>query len=83
VLLRETWRGWRRVSVTVAYAYGIESFEDLTVDRLRTLDASTMALGLRIRLPSLTYLSTAWERQWRSNDTRMERFTVSIVQTLQ
>jgi YaiO family outer membrane protein len=81
VLLRETWRGWRRVSVTAAYAYGIESFEDLTADRLQSLDASTVALGLRIRLPSLTFLSTAWEHQWRSNDTRMDRFTLSIVQS--
>jgi YaiO family outer membrane protein len=80
VLLRETWRGWRRVSVTAAYAYGIESFEDLTADRLQGLGAHTMALGLRIRLPSLTILSAAWEHQWRSNDTRMDRFTVSLVQ---
>ena len=81
VLLRETWRGWRRVSVSAAYAYGIESFEDLTAERLRSLGANTMALGLRIRLPSVTYLSTAWEHQWRSNDRRMDRFTVSIVQS--
>ena len=81
VLLRETWRRWRRVSVNLAYAYGIESFEDLTADRLQSLGAHTMAFGLRIRLPSLTYLSTAWEHQWRSNETRMDRFTVSVVQS--
>ena len=67
--------------MTAAYAYGIESFEDLTADRLRSLGADTVALGLRIRLPSLTWLSTAWEHQWRSNDTRMDRLTVSIVQS--
>jgi YaiO family outer membrane protein len=81
VLLRETWRGWRRVSVSAAYAYGIESFEDLTADRLQSLGGNTMGLGLRIRLPSLTYVSTAWEHQWRSNDTRMDRFTVSVLQS--
>jgi YaiO family outer membrane protein len=80
LLLRETWRAWRRVGVNVAYSYGIESFEDLTADRLQGLGANTLALGLRIRLPSLTYLSTAWEHQWRSNDTRMDRVTVSVVQ---
>ena len=82
VLLRETWRGWRRVDVNVAYAYGIESFEDLTADRLRNLGATTIAAGLRIRLPSLTFLTTTWEHQWRSNDTRLDRLTLSVVQAI-
>ena len=34
-LLRETFRAWRRVDLTATYAYGIESFEDLTADRIR------------------------------------------------
>ena len=80
VLLRETWRGWRRVGVNVAYAYGIESFEDLTADRLQSLGATTIAVGLRIRVPSLTFVAATWEHQWRSNDTRMDRFTLSVVQ---
>ena len=69
VLLRDTWRGWRRVDVNVAYAYGIESFENLTADRLEALGATTIAAGLRIRVPSLTFVATTWEHQWRSNDT--------------
>ena len=81
VLLRETWRGWRRVDVNVAYAYGIESFEDLTADRLGALGATTIAAGLRIRVPSLTFVASTWEHQWRSNDTRIDRLTLSIVQS--
>jgi hypothetical protein len=27
ILLRPTWRGWRRVALNAAYVYGIESFE--------------------------------------------------------
>ena len=80
VLLRETFRAWRRVDMTVTYAYGIESFEDLTADRIGNLGAHTIAATLQFRLPSLTSVATTWERQWRSNDTRLDRLTVLIVQ---
>jgi YaiO family outer membrane protein len=80
VLLRETFRAWRRVDTTVTYAYGIESFEDLTADRIGNLGANTIAATLQLRLPSLTTVATTWEHQWRSNDTRLDRLTVSIVQ---
>ena len=82
VLVRETWRGWRRVGVNVAYAYGIESFENLTADRLEGLGATTIAAGLQIRVPSLTFVATTWEHQWRSNDTRIDRLTLSVVQSV-
>ena len=80
VMLRETWRGWRRVWVTGVYAYGIESFEDLTVDRVSSLGATTAAAGLRFGMPSLTAIYATWEHQWRSNDSEADRFTVSITQ---
>ena len=81
VLLRETWRPRRRLGVSVAYAYGIESFEDLTADRLRVFGATTIAGGLRIRIPSLTIMSGTWEHQKRSNSTTIDRVTLSIVQS--
>jgi hypothetical protein len=80
ILLRETWRGWRRVDVIGAYAYGIESFEQLTADRLGSLGASTVASGLRINTPSLSQLTATWEHQWRSNNTALDRLTLSITQ---
>jgi tetratricopeptide (TPR) repeat protein len=80
VLLRQTWQGWRRAAVQAAYAYGIESFEDLTADRLGSLGTTTVSAGLRIDIPSLTRITTTWEHQWRSNDTRIDRVTVSVVQ---
>jgi len=80
VALRDTWRGWRRAWVNATYAYGIESFEDLTADRLLSLGASTLALGLGVNLPSSTMVTTTWEHQWRSNSTRLDRVTLSIVQ---
>jgi hypothetical protein len=78
VLVRETFRAWRRGAIQASYAYGIESFQDLTADRLRTLDATTLAAGLRISVPSATLLNTTWEHQWRSNDTTVDRLTVSV-----
>jgi len=80
VLLRETFRAWRRVDMTVTYAYGIESFEDLTADRIGNLGANTVAATVQFRLPSLTTVATTWERQLRSNDTRLDRLTVVLVQ---
>ena len=82
VLLRQTWQGWRRAAVQAAYAYGIESFEDLTAERLGSLGTTTVSAGLRIDVPSLTRITTTWEHQWRSNDTRIDRVTVSVVQSI-
>jgi len=80
VLLRETFRSWRRVDMTATYAYGIESFEDLTADRIGNLGAHTIAATVQFRMPSLTSVATTWERQWRSNETRLDRFTVLAMQ---
>jgi tetratricopeptide (TPR) repeat protein len=82
VLLRETFRAWRRVDITATYAYGIESFEDLTADRIGNLGANTVAATLQFRLRSLTTVATTFERQWRSNDTRLDRLTVLMAQWL-
>ena len=83
MLVRETFRGSRRIDVTATYAYGIESFEDLTADRIGNLRANTIAASLRVRLPSLLSAVATWDHQWRSNDTRIDRLTVTIVRSLQ
>lgn len=79
-LLRETFRLSHRWDTTLTYAYGIESFEDLTADRIANLGGHTVAASLRLRMPSLTTLAATWEHQWRSNDTTIERVTVLFVQ---
>jgi hypothetical protein len=81
-MIATTWQGWRRVALLATYAYGIESFEDLTVNRLGSLGANTLAAGLRIDVPSLTRISLTWEHQRRSNDTTIDRFTVGVVQVI-
>lgn len=82
VMLRTTWQAWRRFAALGSYAYGIESFEDLTADRIGSLGATTIAGGLRIDLPSLTRVTTTWEHQWRSNSTTIDRLTVSVIQAI-
>jgi tetratricopeptide (TPR) repeat protein len=82
VLLRGTRQQWRRVAMQGAFAYGIESFEDLTADRVGALGTTTLAAGVRIDLKSLTRVVTTWEHQWRSNETTFERFTVAVIQVI-
>lgn len=82
VLLRETWQAWRRAAIQGAYAYGIESFETLTADRLGSLGASTVAAGLRLDLRSLSRVTATWEHQWRSNDSAIDRLTLSVAQAI-
>jgi Tetratricopeptide repeat len=81
VLVRPTWRAWRRVAMNATYAYGIESFEDLTADRLGALGATTFTAGVRISLRSLTVVNGAWEHQWRSNSTSVDRLLLGMVQS--
>ena len=83
VMARTTWQGWRRVAVLATYAYGIESFEDLTADRIRSLDGSTVAGGVRFDLPWLSRITATWAHQWRSNAAALDRVTVSLVQVIQ
>ncbi len=82
VMLRTTWQGRRRIAALATYAYGIESFEELTADRIGSLDATTIAGGVRIDLPSLSRVTAIWEHQWRSNTTALDRFTVNFVQVI-
>jgi hypothetical protein len=80
VMVRDAFRPWRRVSVLATYAHGIESFEQLTVSRIGALGITTVAAGVRINLPSVTTAAATWEHQWRSNDTVIDRVTVSLAQ---
>jgi len=80
-MVRATWRRWWRFNVNVAYAYGIESFEDLTRERVSALGANTVAGGVRIRTPALTQVFAIWEHQWRSNGTSMDRVTLTVMRS--
>ena len=82
VLLRGTRQQWRRIALHGAYAYGIESFEDLTADRLASLGTTTLGSGVRVDLKSLTRIDSIWEHRWLSNHTAIDRFTVAIIQAI-
>ncbi len=79
VMLRETWRGWRRVWLQGSYAYGIESFEQLTADRVGSLGSNTLAGSIKYLAPKFDVVTT-WEHQWRSNDTAVDRVTIAFIQ---
>lgn len=79
-LVRVRVRPWPRVWVHASYASGTESFETLSLDRLGEFRADTAGGGFQIDLPSLTTFAGAYEFQWRDNDTRMTRVTVTLVQ---
>jgi hypothetical protein len=79
-LVRETVRLTRRLDTTVTYAYGIESFEDLTADRIGNLGGHTLAGSLRLRMKTVTTLAATWEHQWRSDDKTLDRVTLLFVQ---
>jgi tetratricopeptide (TPR) repeat protein len=82
VFLRPTWQQWRRVAIQGSYAYGIESFEELTADRVGSHGTTTVAAGVRVDLRWLTRVTTTWEHQWRSNDTMIDRLSLSLVQSI-
>jgi hypothetical protein len=80
VMVRDAFRPWRRVALLATYAYGIESFEQLTTSRIGALGSTTAAAGIRINLPSVTTVAATWEHQWRSNDTAIDRLSLSLAQ---
>jgi len=82
VMVRETWQLWRRLALQGLYAYGIENFDELTADRLGSPNATTLSVGTRIDLRSVTRITTTWEHQWRSNDSTIDRVAVAVVQYL-
>ena len=69
-----------RVWLNAGYAYGTESFETLSPDRVGDFRAHTASGGIRFDLPSLTSIYGVYEQQWRPNSVRMGRFSVSLQQ---
>jgi len=81
-LLRGTWHAWRRVSLVATAAYGIESFETLTADRVDALAAATGGAGVRLRTASVADVHLTWEHQWRADATATDRITLAVIRSL-
>jgi YaiO family outer membrane protein len=69
-----------RINVSAAYARGTENFDTLSPDRLGSFAANTVSGGVRFDFPSLTSLNGVYEHQWRPQDIRMHRLSISLLQ---
>jgi YaiO family outer membrane protein len=69
-----------RVWLQTGYAAGVEDFENFSIDRIGDFRANTLSAGVRIDFPTLTGLVANYERQWRSVNADMSRFSLSLQQ---
>lgn len=79
IVARTSYRVQPRVWVSGIYAYGVESFETLTADRLASLGAHTIAGVLRLDLPALRSLFLSFEHQDRTSGINTSRGTLTLV----
>ena len=69
-----------RMWLLLAYAHGVEDFENFSIDRIGGFRADSLGGGVRFDLRSLTALSARYEYQWRAEDVDMGRVTVAVQQ---
>jgi tetratricopeptide (TPR) repeat protein len=77
---RAAYRFRPRIWLTGGYAAGVEDFETVSVDQIGNFRANSAAGGFRFDLPSLTSVIGGYDYQWRSDQVRRGRFTVSLAQ---
>jgi Tfp pilus assembly protein PilF len=70
----------RRVWARAGYVRGVENFDNLSVDRIGDFKAHTANVGVQFLLPSLTSIVGGYDYQWRDDNVKMGRVTVSLVQ---
>jgi YaiO family outer membrane protein len=68
-----------RVWLDTGYSRGVESFEQLSADRLGQFRADTVSGGVLYHLPGLQSLWTTLEYQRRSDDRTMVRLSAGVV----
>jgi YaiO family outer membrane protein len=78
--IRGSYRLYRRLSVEMGYAAGVEDFENFSIDRIGDFRANTVSGGVRLDLASLTTVFAGYDRQWRRGDVQMGRVNVAIQQ---
>jgi YaiO family outer membrane protein len=78
--LRGAYRLFRRASLQVGYAAGVEDFETFSIDRIGDFRANTLSGGVRLDLSTLTTVIVSYDRQWRRGNIDMGRFNVAIQQ---
>lgn len=78
--LRGSYQLRPRVTVLAGYAYGVDDFDTLSVDRLGAFSAHTGSIGARADLSTLTSIAGSFERQSRQADVTLQRFTLTLAQ---
>jgi hypothetical protein len=78
--LRGEYRLFRRVSLQVGYAAGVEDFENFSIDRIGDFRANTIGGGVRLDFATLTTVIAGYDRQWRRGNIEMGRANVAIQQ---
>jgi YaiO family outer membrane protein len=81
VQVRPAYRLASRLWLQGGYAFGVEDFENYTVDRTGDFRAHTWAGGVRLSLPTLTSLTAGYEHQLRQHSVRVKRVVVSVSQS--
>lgn len=69
-----------RISARGGYVRGIENFDNFSIDRAGEFRANTATAALQILLPSLTSILGSYDYQWRPDNVRMGRASISLVQ---
>jgi len=69
-----------RIWFNLGYASGVDSFENLSVDRVGAFHAHTGLAGMRVELPSLTSVVTTFEYQSRKSGPHTQRLSLLLAQ---
>jgi YaiO family outer membrane protein len=78
--VRGAYRLFRRLSLQVGYAAGVEDFENFSIDRIADFRANTVGGGVRLDFATLTTVTAGYDRQWRRGNIEMGRANVAIQQ---
>ena len=78
--LRGSYELARRVWADAGYSYGVEDFDNFSVDRIGDFRAHTGAAGVHVDLRTLTTVWGAYEYQRRTNGPTMMRLTLTLSQ---
>lgn len=69
-----------RIWVRGGYIRGVENFDQFSIDHVGDFRANTANGGVQLLFPSLTSIVGSYDYQWRTNNVRMGRVNVALVQ---
>jgi len=69
-----------RIWATGGFIRGVENFDNFSIDEAGNFHAKTASGAVQILLPSLTSILGRYDYQWRKDNVRMGRATISLVQ---